>query len=213
MPVKILIADDHPLFRAAMCHALGGVDNIALVEASTFPETLSVLSSTPDIEVVFLDLTMPGNEGLTGVSHLQSSFPDVLVVVVTALEEPAIVQRALALGASGFVPKSASVDSIVDAVESVLDGEVWVPQNVVINNHASDCEDDFLFKLKLLTPHQLKVLQMVSDGLLNKQIAYELAISESTVKQHVSAVLKKLGVINRTKAGIAFKNAMHVNTS
>lgn len=211
MPVKILIADDHPLFRAAMCHALGGVEGVALVEASTFPETLNTLSSTPDIEVVFLDLTMPGNEGLTGVSHLLSLFPDVLVVVVTALENPAIAQRALALGASGFVPKSASVDCIVAAVEAVLDGEIWVPQNVAMHAQKSDNGGDFLLKLKLLTPHQLKVLHMVADGLLNKQIAYELDISESTVKQHVSAVLKKLGVINRTKAGIAFKNAMHVN--
>ena len=207
MPVKVLIADDHPLFRAAMCHALGGMQDINIVEASTFPETLSLLESDDTIELVFLDLTMPGNEGLNGLSIIHARYPDILVVVVTAQESPVIVQKALALGASGFIPKSASVESIVEAVETVLEGETWVPE--ALNVDMSD-DDEFSTRLRQLTPHQLKVLRMVADGLLNKQIAYELAISESTVKQHVSAVLKKLGVINRTKAGIAFKHAMQI---
>lgn len=209
MPVKILIADDHPLFRAAMCHALSTMSNTVLVEASTFPETLSCLEDDDAIELVFLDLTMPGNEGLNGLSSIQAQFPDVLVVIVTAQESPSLVQKALALGASGFIPKSASIESIVEAVEQVLDGETWVPSNLQSERYVDEA-DEFHNKLRQLTPHQLKVLRMVSDGLLNKQIAYELAISESTVKQHVSAVLKKLGVINRTKAGIAFKNAMQL---
>ena len=209
MSVKILIADDHPLFRAAMCHALSIMADTRLLEASTFPETISLLEHDDTIELVFLDLTMPGNEGLNGLSSIQAQFPDVLVVIVTAQESPSLVQKALALGASGFIPKSASVESIVDAVEQVLDGETWVPPDLPQGDLVED-NDDFTIKLRQLTPHQLKVLRMVSDGLLNKQIAYELAISESTVKQHVSAVLKKLGVINRTKAGIAFKNAMKV---
>lgn len=209
MPVKILIADDHPLFRAAMCHALSTMADTALVEASTFPETLSCLEEDDAIELVFLDLTMPGNEGLHGLSSIQAQFPDVLVVIVTAQESASLVQKALALGASGFIPKSASIETIVEAVEQVLDGETWAPSNLQQEQFVDEI-DDFPSKLRQLTPHQLKVLRMVSDGLLNKQIAYELAISESTVKQHVSAVLKKLGVINRTKAGIAFKNAMQV---
>lgn len=207
MPVKVLIADDHPLFRTAMCHALGGMQDINITESSTFPETLSQLESDDAIELVFLDLTMPGNEGLNGLSTIHARYPDILVVVVTAQESPAIVQKALALGASGFIPKSASVESIVEAVETVLEGDTWVPE--ALNVDMSD-SDEFSIRLRQLTPHQLKVLRMVADGLLNKQIAYELAISESTVKQHVSAVLKKLGVINRTKAGIAFKHAMQI---
>ena len=222
MSVKILIADDHPLFRAAMCHALTSVEHIELVETSTFPDTLDCLKSNADIDLLFLDLTMPGNEGLNGLAEIHALYPDVLVVVITAQEEPDVMAKSLALGASGFIPKSASVDCIIEAVNTVLDGETWVPslaqmatgtlnKSSASNQKGCSGDDDFTSRLKQLTPHQLKVLRMVSDGLLNKQIAYELAISESTVKQHVSAVLRKLGVINRTKAGIAFKNAMHLS--
>jgi DNA-binding NarL/FixJ family response regulator len=208
VPTRILIADDHPLFRAAMCHALSSGSGAELVEASTFPETMNMLAQDTTIDVVFLDLGMPGSEGLNGLSEVRAEYPDVLVVIVTAQDSPGIVQRALALGASGFIPKSASVDCIVDAVNTVLEGETWLPAHIDLSADGNDSLDDFGARLSQLTPHQLKVLRMVADGLLNKQIAYELAISESTVKQHVSAVLKKLGVINRTKAGIAFKNAM-----
>lgn len=208
MPTRILIADDHPLFRAAMCHALSSGSGAELVEASTFPGTMNMLAQDTTIDVVFLDLGMPGSEGLNGLSEVRAEYPDVLVVIVTAQDSPGIVQRALALGASGFIPKSASVDCIVDAVNTVLEGETWLPAHIDLSADGNDSLDDFGARLSQLTPHQLKVLRMVADGLLNKQIAYELAISESTVKQHVSAVLKKLGVINRTKAGIAFKNAM-----
>lgn len=208
MSTRILIADDHPLFRAAMCHALASTSGLELVEASTFPETMTMLAQDTTIDMVFLDLGMPGSEGLNGLSEVRAEYPDVLVVIVTAQDSPGIVQRALALGASGFIPKSASVDCIVDAVNTVLEGETWLPAHIDLSVDGNDSLDDFGARLSQLTPHQLKVLRMVADGLLNKQIAYELAISESTVKQHVSAVLKKLGVINRTKAGIAFKNAM-----
>ena len=211
VPVKLLIADDHPLFRAAMCHALQNSEGAVLLEASTFPETKALLAQDTSIDIVFLDLGMPGSEGLNGLSEIRAEYPDVLVVIVTAQDAPGIVQRALALGASGFIPKSASVDCIIDAVDTVLDGETWLPEHISATTDASSTLDDFSTRLSLLTPHQLKVLKMVADGLLNKQIAYELAISESTVKQHVSAVLKKLGVINRTKAGIAFKNAMRTD--
>ena len=144
--------------------------------------------------------TMPGNEGLNGLAEIHALYPDVLVVVITAQEEPDVMAKSLALGASGFIPKSASVDCIIEAVNTVLDGETWVPYLAqmatgTLNkssapNHNGSSGDDFTSRLKQLTPHQLKVLRMVSDGLLNKQIAYELAISESTVKQHVSAVLR-----------------------
>ncbi|BFT30783.1 response regulator transcription factor [Alteromonas sp. D210916BOD_24] len=211
MSVKILIADDHPLFRAAMSHALQSMQNLELAEASTYPDTLAVLQQDNTIDIVFLDLTMPGNDGLHGLTEIHALYPDVLVVIVTAQENPLIVEKALALGASGFIPKSASVDCIVDAVNKVLDGETWVPAHIQNSPSGDTTSEDFNARLRQLTPHQLKVLRMVADGLLNKQIAYELAISESTVKQHVSAVLKKLGVINRTKAGIAFKHAMHVD--
>ncbi len=205
-----------------MCHALTSVEHLELVETSTFPDTLSYLEDFQDIDLLFLDLTMPGNEGLNGLAQVHALYPDVLVIVITAQEEADVMAKSFALGASGFIPKSASVECIIDAVNTVLDGETWIPPTVQMpsdsqqNSAASNAgsvsdQGDFTARLKQLTPHQLKVLRMVSDGLLNKQIAYELAISESTVKQHVSAVLRKLGVINRTKAGIAFKNAMHLS--
>ena len=213
MKIRVLIADDHPLFRAAMCQALGDIVGPHTLQASTLDETLSQLEANPDIDLVFLDVKMPGNEGLIGLSEVRARFPDVLVVMVTALEEANLIRKALALGACGFIPKSASIECIAEAVERVLDGEQWLPESVAnLTDEASEIEtDDFSVKLAMLTPHQLKVLRMVADGLLNKQIAYELDISESTVKQHVSAVLRKLNVINRTKAGIAFKHAMAVH--
>ncbi|AEF03827.1 response regulator [Alteromonas naphthalenivorans] len=215
MKIRVLIADDHPLFRAAMCQALGDIVGPLILQASTLNETLSQLEANPDIDLVFLDVKMPGNDGLIGLSEVRARFPDVLVVMVTALEEANLIRKALALGACGFIPKSASIECIAEAVERVIDGEQWLPESVAnLNDDATETEtktDDFSVKLAMLTPHQLKVLRMVADGLLNKQIAYELDISESTVKQHVSAVLRKLNVINRTKAGIAFKHAMAVH--
>lgn len=213
MKIRVLIADDHPLFRAAMCQALGDIVGPLILQASTLNETLSQLEANPDIDLVFLDVKMPGNDGLIGLSEVRARFPDVLVVMVTAIEDTNLIRKALALGACGFIPKSASIECIAEAVERVIDGEQWLPESVGnLTDKASETEtDDFSVKLAMLTPHQLKVLRMVADGLLNKQIAYELDISESTVKQHVSAVLRKLNVINRTKAGIAFKHAMAVH--
>lgn len=213
MKIRVLIADDHPLFRAAMCQALGDIVGPLILQASTLNETLSQLEANPDIDLVFLDVKMPGNDGLIGLSEVRARFPDVLVVMVTAIEDTNLIRKALALGACGFIPKSASIECIAEAVERVIDGEQWLPESVAnLNDEASETEtDDFSVKLAMLTPHQLKVLRMVADGLLNKQIAYELDISESTVKQHVSAVLRKLNVINRTKAGIAFKHATAVH--
>ncbi|WOI36242.1 response regulator transcription factor [Alteromonas sp. CI.11.F.A3] len=211
MKIRVLIADDHPLFRAAMCQALGDIVGPDILQASTLNETLSQLDANPDIDLVFLDVKMPGNNGLIGLSEVRARYPDVLVVMVTAFEEANLIRKALSLGACGFIPKSASIECIAEAVERVLDGEQWLPESAAnLTNDGTDT-DDFSVKLAMLTPHQLKVLRMVADGLLNKQIAYELDISESTVKQHVSAVLRKLNVINRTKAGIAFKHAMAVH--
>jgi DNA-binding NarL/FixJ family response regulator len=211
MKIRVLIADDHPLFRAAMCQALSDIVGPNILQASTLNETLCQLDANPDIDLVFLDVKMPGNDGLIGLSEVRARYPDVLVVMVTAFEEANLIRKALSLGACGFIPKSASIECIAEAVERVLDGEQWLPESAAnLTNDETDT-DDFSGKLAMLTPHQLKVLRMVADGLLNKQIAYELDISESTVKQHVSAVLRKLNVINRTKAGIAFKHAMAVH--
>ena len=183
----------------------------SILEVASFSEAYEAVEEHDEIELVFLDLNMPGNEGLTGLTELRTQFPSVLVVIVSAEEDPTLIRRAIDLGASGYIPKSTPLPQIADAVNKVLDGEQWLPGN--INDAISQLENKqdkaFADKLAQLTPHQFKVLKMMADGLLNKQIAYELDISESTVKQHVSAVLRKLEVINRTKAGVLFKQMMN----
>ncbi len=213
MQAKVLIADDHPLFRAAMRQALAGIVGDDIVEAASLDEARACLQQDDDIELVFLDLKMPGNEGLTGLSEVRTQFPNVLVVIVSAEEDPLLIRKAIDLGSSGYIPKSTPLPEIAQAVNQVLDGEQWLPAGLdeALPQYESDAERDFAQRLAQLTPHQFKVLKMLADGLLNKQIAYELDISESTVKQHVSAVLRKLNVINRTKAGVIFKQVMNAD--
>lgn len=207
MQANVLIADDHPLFRAAMRQALTDIVGENIAEAASFPEARKALRIDEAIELVFLDIHMPGNDGLTGLSEIRTSFPNVLVVIVSAEDSPVLIRKAIDLGASGYIPKSTPLPVIADAVTQVLDGEQWLPDGLdgTLSQYRDSSEAEFAERLAQLTPHQFTVLKMMSDGLLNKQIAYELSISESTVKQHVSAVLRKLNVINRTKAGVLFR--------
>lgn len=207
--MKALIADDHPLFRNALKQALGVVFGEQLFESADFESTLATLSVNDDIDLIFLDLKMPGKSGLTGLSQIRAEFPNLLIVVVSAEESPRLISKALTLGASAFIPKSTSLDMINEAVAEVLDGREWLPNELMLSvDGAFDEEEALLTRIEQLTPHQLKVLGLMADGLLNKQIAYELNISESTVKQHASACLKKLNVNNRTQAGVIFKQLM-----
>jgi DNA-binding NarL/FixJ family response regulator len=210
--MKALIADDHPLFRNALKQALGGVFGEELFESADFESTLAMLSAHDDIDLIFLDLKMPGKSGLTGLSQIRAEFPNVLIVVVSAEESPRLISKALTLGASAFIPKSTSLDMINEAVSEVLNGREWLPNKLMLSaDGAFDEEEALLARIEQLTPHQLKVLGLMADGLLNKQIAYELNISESTVKQHASACLKKLSVNNRTQAGVIFKQLMSLD--
>lgn len=204
MQTQVLIADDHPLFRAAMKQALSGVVQGTLHEAATLNEACSVLQQHDAIELVFLDLNMPGNQGLSGLAELLARHDQLLVVVVSAEEDPSLIKRVMEMGASGYIPKSTPLETITRAVKQIMEGDVWVPAGSLSVADLSQEESQFAKGLALLTPHQYRVLKMLADGLLNKQIAYELAISESTVKQHVSAVLRKLNVVNRTQAGVLF---------
>lgn len=210
MQPKVLIADDHPLFRTAMRHALADIVGDNLVEAESYPQTHALLKADPEIEIVFLDINMPGNEGLTGLSEIRTCFPDVVVVIVSAEEDPDLIRRAIDLGSSGYIPKSTPLAVLSEAVSQIIEGEQWLPESInsVLNAFHNKTQQDFALRMAQLTPHQFTVLKLMADGLLNKQIAYQLDISESTVKQHVSAVLRKLNVINRTQAGILFKQLM-----
>ncbi len=200
---RILIADDHPLFRDALKHALSGAfETVEILEAGTIEEVTERIEAGAEIDLVLLDLAMPGVRGFSGLLLLRAQYPGVPVVVVSAHEEPAVVHRCLEFGASGFIPKSVNVETIRAAVGEVLAGGVWTPPNLEID--AADEEDAKLSaRLSTLTPQQVRVLMMLSEGLLNKQIAYELSVSEATVKAHVSAILQKLGVESRTQAVIA----------
>lgn len=202
-----LIADDHPLFRSALNQVLAQQLGLDVAQTNNFDQTYAYLQNNPDIDLVCLDLNMPDTEGLSGMTKLRAEFPNTLVIVVSGEESAQVIEKCIALGASAFIPKSVGLDSISEAVSTVLDGGQWLPNDFQLPDQSSEKLHHYHL-LETLTPHQLKVLNMIANGLLNKQIAYELDISESTVKQHASAVLRKLGVNNRTQAGIMYKEMM-----
>jgi DNA-binding NarL/FixJ family response regulator len=200
---KFVIADDHPLFRGALKQALAGLSDVAdILEAGDFESTKALVSGNEDLDLVLLDLTMPGASGLSGLVSLRGIHAAVPMVVVSAHDDPATIRRALELGASGFISKSASMDEIRKAVEAVLTGGVSAPPGVDLGVERDPDISDLIRRLQSLTPQQARVLGMIAEGLLNKQIAYELGVSEATIKAHVSAVLQKLGVDSRTQAVI-----------
>lgn len=201
--LTFIIADDHPLFRGAMQQALSGVgDNVALVEAGDLDTARKAAGANPDADLILLDLTMPGVSGLSGLIAFRAEFPNLPVVIVSATDDSTTIRRALELGASGFISKSASVDEIRRGVRAVLQGDVWTPPGVDLGSEHDQEIAALISRVQTLTPQQGRVLGMLAEGLLNKQIAYELSVSEATIKAHVSAVLQKLGVDSRTQAVI-----------
>ncbi|PRB83926.1 response regulator transcription factor [Pseudomonas sp. MYb185] len=206
---EILIADDHPLFRSALFQALSiGLDaDIKLTEAGSIAELQSLLEQRSAWDLVLLDLNMPGAHGFSGLVLLRSQYPHVPVVVISAQEEAAVVRRARDFGASGFIPKSSSLENIQQSVRDVLNGDVCWPAQVHEDAAPLTMEEETISaQLASLTPQQFRVLSMVCDGLLNKQIAYELSVSEATVKAHVTAIFRKLGVRTRTQAAMALQH-------
>ena len=201
---RLVIADDHPLFRDALRQAVGSVVASARIdEAGSFEELTALLDQDSDVDLVLLDLTMPGISGFSGLIYLRAQFPAIPVVIVSASDGGGTIRQSLDFGASGFIPKRFGVDTLRDAIMKVLGGDVWVPADTDLSS-ATDPELARLRdRLVTLTPQQVRVLMMLSEGLLNKQIAYELGVSEATIKAHVSAILQKLGVESRTQAVIA----------
>ncbi|HYD98859.1 MAG TPA: response regulator transcription factor [Alphaproteobacteria bacterium] len=204
MPHQVIIADDHPLVRGALRQAVAqALADAAVVEASSLDEVVEILTAQGEdaVDLLLLDLHMPGMQGFTGLFTVRAQFPAVPVVVVSASEEPSTMRRAVDYGAAGFVPKSAALPQIAHAIGQVLAGNVWLPEGAA--HAAPDDSADFARRLAALTPQQLRVLAMLTEGKLNKQIAYELSVSEATIKAHVTAILRKLGVNSRTQAVIA----------
>ncbi|MBO9479846.1 response regulator transcription factor [Salinisphaera sp. G21_0] len=204
MDYTIIIADDHPLFRTALKSSVGhALKEPVIHEAGSIAELQMLLDNNASPDLILLDLHMPGAHGLSGLIFLRGQYPDVPVVIVSASDDQQIIQKTKNHGASGFIPKSTPLDDLKAAIINVLDGENWWPDNFqpVESRQSSDMEA----RLATLTPQQFRVLGMISEGLLNKQIAYDLNVSEATIKAHVTAIFKKLGVRSRTQAVIAIK--------
>jgi DNA-binding NarL/FixJ family response regulator len=200
---RFVIADDHPLFRGALREAVCALFPGAHVfEAGGLEQLQALLEREGEIDLVFLDLAMPGVRGFSGLLYLRAQFPGVPVLVVSASGEADVIRHCMEFGASGFLPKTLPADGMRTAIRRVLEGGIWTPPDVDLTS--SDAEtSDLVARLATLTPQQVRVLMMLSEGLLNKQIAYALGVSEATVKAHVSAILQKLGVESRTQAVIA----------
>lgn len=204
---KLIIADDHPLFRSALINAISGRFSMRdTIETDSFDSTCAALERHPDADLLLLDLHMPGSYGFFGLIQLRKTWPTLPIVVVSASEDADVIRRCMAFGASGFVPKSARPDDIIAALNAVLAGEVWVPaklRTAVLGRAEDEADLDLAARVAQLTPQQYKVLYYLTEGWLNKQIAYDLEISEATVKAHMTAIFRKLGVSNRTQVVIA----------
>ena len=200
---SFVIADDHPLFRGALREAIAGTGDVAAIhEAGDFESAKALLLANEDVDLVLLDLAMPGASGLSGLISLRGIHATVPMVVISAHDDPATIRRALDLGASGFISKSASMEEIRSAIQSVLAGDIASPVGIDLGVERDPEVSDLIRRLQTLTPQQTRVLGMLAEGLLNKQIAYELGVSEATIKAHVSAILQKLDVDSRTQAVI-----------
>jgi DNA-binding NarL/FixJ family response regulator len=202
---KIVIADDHPMIRGALALSLAATTafgRIEVLETSTLDELLDLLARSGEADLVLLDLRMPGINGFEGLLTLRSRFPSTPVVIISALEDAQLVAEALALGAAGFIPKSTPRHEIVRALNLVAAGEVYAPAHLrgPAVSEASRLDAELAQRLGSLTPQQRKVLQLLGTGKLNKEIAYDLSIAETTVKAHVSSILHKLNVYSRTQA-------------
>lgn len=197
----VVVADDHPLFRAALRLAVERVlPGAAVTEADSFAALRQSIAAAPDADLVLLDLRMPGVQGFASLVWLRAEYPSVPVVMVSADEDANTIHRALDFGAAGFIPKSAGLEVLTTALTSVLDGQLWVPPAAASPPDSADAQ--LARRVASLSPQQLRVLMHLAEGRLNKQIAYDLEITEATIKAHVTAILRKLGLYRRTQAAV-----------
>jgi DNA-binding NarL/FixJ family response regulator len=199
---SIIIADDHPLFRDALKQALSVGEGAEIIEAGDFAAARAAAANHPDADLILLDLTMPGASGLSALMMIRAEHPNIPVAVISASDDQATIRRALELGASAFISKSSGLDDMRRAISAVMEGKIWVPPGFDAGREHDPEMETLINRLKMLTPQQTRVLGMIGEGLLNKQIAYELGVSEATIKAHVSAILLKLDVDSRTQAVI-----------
>lgn len=202
---QVLIIDDHPLFREALSAAVSqAYPTVRSKEVSNIEDALRVLESDRDYDIALLDLNIPGVHGFEGLLQLRALHPRLPILVVSGLENEQIIDEAITYGAAGFLPKSLGREVLATAINSIMAGDVYVPEGLLSNNDSDSgsAKADIIERLLSLTPQQLRVLFMLREGLLNKQIAYELDVGATTVKKHVSEILRKLRVHSRTQAVI-----------
>ena len=206
---SLLIADDHPLFRAALRGAAAdAVADLTVQEADSLDSVLAALDAEPGIDLVLLDLHMPGNHGLAGLAAIRAQHPGVAVVVVSANDDPRVIRRALDHGAAGYLPKSTGLEDLREAIRAVLGLQQWLPpslRNAVGGAKSLPGDAELAARLASLSPQQFRVLALVAEGLLNKQIADRLGVQERTVKAHLTAIFERLGVRNRTQASVVLR--------
>lgn len=206
---RLLIADDHPLYRQALMQAVRGViPDAVLDEADDLDAARKLLLEHPDTDLVLLDLHMPGSHGLMGLVSIRAEYPGVAVVMISAHDDPHTIRRALAYGAAGYMTKRADLAELQAGISAVLACEQWLPPTLrdAVSNTKADVSDSAnAARLASLSPQQFKVLVHVANGRLNKQIADDLGIQERTVKAHMTAIFEKLGVRNRTQAGVLLR--------
>jgi DNA-binding NarL/FixJ family response regulator len=208
----VLVADDHPLFREAIADALRHMlDRVGVLEAGSMTEAIDQVAGANDIDLVLLDLRMPGMSGVKGVRALRRRRPDIPIAVISALDDSMVVQQCFDAGAIGYIPKSLPRASIADAIQTILDGGSFAPDESQVGNGTAEEEESATLdeamrcRFELLTNQQWKVLELMAQGLLNKQIAYTIDVQLTTVKAHVSSLLQKLGVSRRTQAVILYQ--------
>lgn len=199
---KFLIADDHPLFRDALSGALAPMfDDLQLVHSGTLDETIKAIETNKDLDLILLDLHMPGSEDFYGVIRVTEDYPYIPVAVVSGSDSANVVSKVMAFGAKGFIPKTTASTTTAEAIKTILAGNTWLPEEMRKGMVRVERDEiDIATRMAELTPKQFQVLKHLQSGLLNKQIAFDLNITEATVKAHISAIFKKLQVNNRTQA-------------
>ncbi|WOX04944.1 response regulator transcription factor [Microbulbifer pacificus] len=206
---QFIIADDHPLFRNALRLSIQQTfPGAEIFEACDMQSLQQCVAEHPHCDLLLLDLHMPGAHGFSGLIFLSGQYPQLPVMVVSANEKPEIMCRAIDYGACGFLPKSAPVEQIAQALQQSLAGEIWLPPAVAERYESAGAEEDngVVDVIATLTPQQFRVATMLAEGLLNKQIAYEMQVTEATVKAHLTALFRKLDVNSRTQAVLALSS-------
>ncbi|MDC8831177.1 response regulator transcription factor [Alteromonas gilva] len=200
--MKFVIADDHPLFREALSAALKPLfERLEVLEAGSAEGLVDLINQNGHVDLLLLDLSMPGANWFDTLTSIKQKFPALPIVMVSANDDIDVISQSITLGASGYVPKSTPTSSIAEAIDIVLSGEQWLPADIAEKmTENSGNMNDMLNRFKELTPKQVSVLKLVRAGLMNKQIAHEMNVTEATVKAHISAALKKLNINTRTQA-------------